>query len=55
MDEEKKDQLGEFISKLDTASGMLLMPAMKDPLVRQAMELITDVSFNLGAFINEDK
>jgi len=53
MNEEQKDQLGEMISKLDTATGMLLMAAMKDPLVREAMELVTEVSFGLGVFVNE--
>ena len=40
--------LDEMISKLDTACGMLLVAAMRDKTVREAMELVTSVSLALG-------
>lgn len=47
MDEIKMSQ-EEMISALDKAAGMLLVASMKDATVRQAMELITNVSLSLG-------
>lgn len=38
----------EMISRLDTACGMLLVAAMGNPTVREAMELVTSVSLSLG-------
>jgi len=40
--------LDEMISKLDGAAGRLLVSAMKDPIIREAMQMITDVSVSLG-------
>ena len=44
----KEDKLNELISKLDTASGMLLVASMSNKEVKKAMELITEVSVELG-------
>mgnify|MGYP001199968054 CR=1 FL=1 len=38
----------EMISRLDTACGMLLVAAMSDRTVRDAMEMVTTVSVSLG-------
>ena len=47
----------EMISELDTASGMLIVAAMRDNTVKQAMEKIMEVSLALGdmAWEIEDK
>lgn len=41
-------KIDEMISKLDGACGRLLVAAMKDPVVREAMEMVTEVSIALG-------
>lgn len=38
----------KLIEKLDTACGMLMVPAMHDGIVKQAMNLVSSVSFDLG-------
>lgn len=38
----------EMISRLDTACGMLIVAAMSDRTVRDAMEVVTSVSLSLG-------
>ena len=38
----------EMISRLDTACGMLLVAAMSDATVREAIETVTTVSVSLG-------
>jgi len=43
----------EMISKLDGACGRLLVSAMKDPVVREAMEMVTEVSIALGEIAEE--
>lgn len=40
--------LEEMIAKLDGATGRLLVASMKDPIIREAMQMITDVSVSLG-------
>ena len=46
--EEIKLSFEEMISRLDTACGMLIVAAMSDRTVREAMEMITTVSLSLG-------
>ena len=46
--EDLKMTLEEMISKLDGAAGRLLVGAAHDLVIRQAMEMITDVSIALG-------
>lgn len=46
--EENSMKIDETISKLDGACGRLLVAAMKDPVVREAMEMVTEVSIALG-------
>lgn len=48
-----ENKLDEIISSLDTAAGMLLVAAMKDKTVREAMELVSQASFDLGNIIND--
>lgn len=38
----------EMVSRLDTACGMLIVAAMSDRTVRDAMEMVTSVSLSLG-------
>lgn len=40
--------IDEMISKLDGACGRLLVASMQDPVVREAMEMVTEVSIALG-------
>lgn len=47
------EKIDKLISELDTATGMLIVPAMKDKTVKQAMEKVSKVSFELGNLINE--
>lgn len=47
------EKLGEIISALDTATGMLIVASMRDQTVRQAMELVMKASFDLGNLIDE--
>ncbi|HWQ42781.1 MAG TPA: hypothetical protein VN456_12200 [Desulfosporosinus sp.] len=45
------EKLGEIISALDTATGMLIVMSMRDQTVRKAMELVSQASFDLGYLI----
>lgn len=47
------EKIDKLISELDTATGMLIVAAMKDKTVRQAMEKVSNVSFELGNLIND--
>lgn len=47
------EKLGEIISALDTASGMLIVTAIRNQTVREAMELVLKASFDLGNIIDE--
>lgn len=38
----------EMVSELDTAVGMLAVPAMKDSTIRKAIQVINKVSIALG-------
>lgn len=49
------EKLDKLIHELDTAVGMLIVAAMKDPLVKQAMEKVRDVSFELGELAAEQE
>ena len=46
--DEIKLSFEEMISRLDTACGMLIVAAMSDITVREAMEKVTSVSLSLG-------
>ena len=46
--DEIKLSFEEMISRLDTACGMLIVAAMSDATVREAMEKVTSVSLSLG-------
>ena len=51
MDEEK---IGKLISELDTAVGMLIVAAMTDKTVKEAMEKVSEVSYELGLMCEGD-
>lgn len=38
----------EMIPKLDGAAGRLIVAAMNNPTIKEAMEMITEVSISLG-------
>ena len=44
----------EMISKLDGACGRLIVAAMRDPVIREAMEMVTEVSIALGEMGEDD-
>lgn len=47
--------IDEMISKLDGAAGRLIVTAMVSPVVREAMEMITEVSMALGEMAEESE
>jgi hypothetical protein len=47
-------KIGDLISKLDTAVGKLIVPAMENSLVKEPMNDIREVSFELGSLIEEE-
>ena len=51
MTEKEKEKIDKEIHELDAAVGMMLVAAMKDPLLKQAMEKVSTVSFNLGMML----
>ena len=40
--------IAEMISELDGAGGRLVVAAMKDPVIKEAMEMVSNVSIALG-------
>ena len=52
----KKMTIDEMISQLDGACGRLIVEAMQNPIVKEAMEMVTEVSIALGemAYNSED-
>lgn len=52
--DELKMTIDEMISTLDGACGRLLVAAMKDSTVREAMEMVTKVSIALGEMGEEE-
>jgi len=53
--EELKMTIDEMISTLDGACGRLLVASMRDPVVREAMEMVTSVSLALGELADEQE
>lgn len=48
MTNKEKEKIDKLISKLDSCCGKLIVIAMKDNLVKEAMEEVSEVSFELG-------
>lgn len=48
-----KMRFEDMISALDGAAGRLIIQSMKDPVVSEAMEMITNVSLSLGEWAQE--
>ena len=48
-------RLEPLVSQLDTAAGMLLVAAVKDPLVKAAMEKVSRVSWEIGEVLYENE
>ena len=44
----KKMTIDEMISQLDGACGRLIVEAMRNPVIKEAMEMVTEVSISLG-------
>ena len=51
--EELKMSIDEMISTLDGASGRLTVEALKNPVIREAKEMIMKVSLALGELAEE--
>ena len=51
--ENLKMPIDEMISKLDGASGRLTVEALKNPVIREAKEIIMKVSIALGELAEE--
>ena len=47
------EKIDKLISELDTAAGMLIVASTKDKTIKQAMEKVSNVSFELGNLIEE--
>lgn len=47
------ERLDDLIHKLDGAAGRLIVAATTDGVVKEAKELVTSVSFELGQIIND--
>lgn len=45
----------EMITKLDGACGRMLTVAMQNPVIREAMEMVTEVSIALGELAEESE
>jgi hypothetical protein len=50
----KAMSIDKMISKLDGACGRLLVASMRDPAIREAMEMVTEVSIALGEMGEEE-
>ena len=44
----KEMTIDEMVSQLDGACGRLIVEAMRNPVVKEAMEMVTEVSIALG-------
>lgn len=51
MTKKEIEKLDKLISQLDEVAGKLLVPAMKDPLVKEAMKQVSNVSFELSRML----
>lgn len=51
--EEMKMSIDEMISTLDGASGRLTVEALKNPVIREAKEMVMKVSIALGELAEE--
>ncbi len=51
--EEISMSIDEMISKLDGACGRMLTVVMQNPVIREAMEMVTEVSIALGEMAEE--
>lgn len=48
MEDTTKMTIDEMISKLDGAAGRLIVAAMRDSVIKEAMQMISEVSIALG-------
>ncbi|MBS4538186.1 hypothetical protein GOQ27_06910 [Clostridium sp. D2Q-11] len=49
------ERIGKLISKLDTAIGILIVPAVSNQIIREAKTLVTEISLELGNIVNEEE
>jgi hypothetical protein len=54
MDKYERSKVDKLISELDGASGRMIVAAMRDNTVKEAMEMITKVSIELGNMIDQE-
>lgn len=48
MKQSEIEKIDKLIHELDTAVGMMMVKALYDPVLKQAMEKVSTVSFDLG-------
>ena len=51
--EDMKMSFDDMISTLDGAAGRLIVDAMRNPVVKEAMEMISKVSISLGEYAED--
>lgn len=51
--DELKMSFDDMISALDGASGRLTVEALKNPVIREAKEMIMEVSLSLGEWVQD--
>lgn len=51
--EDMKMSLDDMISTLDGATCRLIVDAMRNPVIREAMEMISKVSISLGEYYED--
>lgn len=54
MKAEHADQIEQYISKLDQAAGRMIVSAMSNPEIKEAMEMVQQVSYELGVLVSEE-
>jgi hypothetical protein len=54
MDKYERSKVDKLTSELDGAAGRLIVAAMRDNTVKEAMEMITKVSIELGNMIEQE-
>ncbi len=52
MKTEHADQIKQHISKLDQAAGRMIVTAMSNPEIKEAMEMVQEVSYELGVLVS---
>lgn len=54
MEKEHRDQIEQQISKLDQAAGRMIVSAMSNPEIMEAMKMVHQVSHDLGVLLSQE-